>query len=63
MMNDKRYSPYSPFGEETIYDAEAGEILTIRDVCERLNLYESNLDAVLGFMKEVYDGLCEEEEK
>ena len=59
-MNDERYST---FGEEAIYDAEAREILSIKDVCEKLNTYESNLDAVLGFMKEVYDKICEDEEK
>jgi len=59
-MNDERYST---FGEEAIYDAEAGKILSITDVCEKLNTYESNLDSLLGFMKEVYDKICEEEEK
>ena len=60
MMNDERYST---FGEEAIYDAEAREILSIKDVCEKLNTYESNLDSLLGFMKEVYDEICEDEEK
>lgn len=54
---------YSTFGEKAIYDAEAGEILSIKDVCEKLNTYESNLDSLLGFMKEVYDKICEEGEK
>jgi hypothetical protein len=59
MMNDERYST---FGEEAIYDAEAGEILSLTDVCEKLNTYESNLDSLLGFMKEVYDKICEKRE-
>ena len=49
MMNVERYST---FGEKAIYDAEEGEILSINDVCDRLNQYESNLDSLLGFMKE-----------
>jgi hypothetical protein len=59
MMNDERYST---FGEKAIYDKEAREILSIMDVCERLNTYESNLDSLLGFMKEVYDEICEKGE-
>lgn len=58
-MTTERYTIYDD--EQAIYDAEAREILSIKDVCEKLNTYESNLDALLGFIREVYDELCEEE--